>query len=139
MLPKTSAYVESYGGQTKRMYFLIEDDDLLKKYNNIWDKVSADVKIIWKEPIYKKEFLKTKIKSYGYEVKNFIIKNIPKVVSNHTCLAVISLDSALKKDKNYYPQNFLKECKYFEKEYLDILIIIWVILLLLSLVKNKLK
>ena len=28
---------------------------------------------------------------------------IPKVDSNHTCLAVISLDSALKKDKNYYP------------------------------------
>ena len=46
MLPKTSAYVESYSGQTKRMYFLIEDDDLLKKYNNIWDKVSADIKII---------------------------------------------------------------------------------------------
>ena len=30
MLPKTSAYVKSYDGQTKRMYFLIEDDDLLK-------------------------------------------------------------------------------------------------------------
>ena len=27
-----------------------------------------------------------------------------------TCLAVISLDSALKKDDNYYPQVFLKEC-----------------------------
>ena len=27
------------------MYFLIEDDDLLEKYNNIWDKVSADIKI----------------------------------------------------------------------------------------------
>ena len=24
--------------------FLIEDDGLLKKYNNIWDKVSADIK-----------------------------------------------------------------------------------------------
>ena len=35
--------------------------------------------------------------------------------SNHTCLAVISLDSALKKDANYYPQVFLKECKYNEK------------------------
>ena len=29
MLPKTSAYVESNDGQTKWMYFLIEDDDLL--------------------------------------------------------------------------------------------------------------
>ena len=25
-------------------YFLIEDDDLLEKYNTIWDKVSADIK-----------------------------------------------------------------------------------------------
>ena len=38
-----------------------------------------------------------------------------KVDSNHTCLAVISLDSALKKDENYYPQVFLKECKYIKK------------------------
>ena len=44
MLPKTSAYVKGYGGQTKWMYFLIEDDDLLEKYNTIWDKVSADIK-----------------------------------------------------------------------------------------------
>ena len=29
MLPKTSAYVKSYNGQTKWMYFLLEDDDLL--------------------------------------------------------------------------------------------------------------
>ena len=44
MLPKTSAYVKSYDGQTKWMYFLIEDNDLLEKYNTIWDKFSADMK-----------------------------------------------------------------------------------------------
>ena len=37
MLPKTSTYVKGYNGQTKLMYFLIEDDDLLGKYNTIWD------------------------------------------------------------------------------------------------------
>ena len=31
MLPKISAYVKSYDGQVKWMYFFIEDDDLLKK------------------------------------------------------------------------------------------------------------
>ena len=36
--------------------------------------------------------------------------------SNHTCLAVISLNSALKNDENYYPQVFFKECKYIEKK-----------------------
>ena len=44
MLPKTSAYVKSYDGQTKWMYCLIEDDDLLEKNNTIWEKVSDDVK-----------------------------------------------------------------------------------------------
>ena len=43
MLPKTSAYVKSFDGQTKRVYFFIKDDDLLKKYNTIWDKFSADI------------------------------------------------------------------------------------------------
>ena len=35
MLPKTSGYVKRYDGQTKWMYFLIEDDDLLEKCNAI--------------------------------------------------------------------------------------------------------
>ena len=30
MLPKTSAYVKGYDEQTKWMYFLIEEDDLLE-------------------------------------------------------------------------------------------------------------
>ena len=46
----------------------------------------------------------------------FIIKKIPKLDFNHTCLAVISLDSALKEDDNYYLQVFLKDCKYIEKK-----------------------
>ena len=36
-------------------------------------------------------------------------------------LAVISLDSSLRKDENYYLQLFLKECQYVEKKYLGIL------------------
>ena len=40
-----------------------------------------------------------------------IKKQFKKLYSNHTCLAVISLDSALKKNDNYYPQMFLKEGK----------------------------
>ena len=42
MLPQTSTYVKSYG-QTKCMYVLIDDDELLEKSNTIWDKVSVDI------------------------------------------------------------------------------------------------
>ena len=44
MLPKTSTFVKGYDGQTKWTYFLIEDDELLEKYNTIWDRVSTDIK-----------------------------------------------------------------------------------------------
>ena len=43
-------------------------------------------------------------------------KEIPKADSNHSCLAVISLHSVLKKDGNCYLQVFLEECKYIEKK-----------------------
>ena len=44
MLRKTSAYVNIYDRQTKWMYFLIKIDDLLDKYDTIWDKVNADIR-----------------------------------------------------------------------------------------------
>ena len=44
MFPKTEVYVKRYDGQIKWMYFLIKNDDLLEKYNTIWDKVSAGIK-----------------------------------------------------------------------------------------------
>ena len=68
------------------------------------------------EPVYYKEFLQTQIKSHGDEVTDFYDKEISKVGSNHTCLAVISLDSALKKVDQYCPQVFLKECKNIKKK-----------------------
>ena len=109
MIPKTSAYLKSYDGQTKWMYFLIEDDDLLEKDNTICNKVSADIKKEFNsEPAYNKIFWKTKIKSHGDKVTDFYDKEISKMDPNHTCLIVTSLDSSLKKDENYYPQVFLK-------------------------------
>ena len=76
MLPRTSTYVKRYDGQTKWMYFLIEDDDLLEKYSTIWHKVSADIKKEFdNEPVYNKTYLKTKIKSHG-KLQIFTIKKI---------------------------------------------------------------
>ena len=49
---------------------------ILEKYNTIWDKVSADIKKeLDSEPVYNKNYLKTKIKSHGDELENFTIKN----------------------------------------------------------------
>ena len=73
----------------------------------IRDKVSANIKKEFdSEPFYNKNFLKTKLKSYGDNATDFYDKKIPNVNSNYICLAVISFDSALKKDENYYLQVF---------------------------------
>ena len=56
-----------------------------------------------------------KIISYNDEATDFQDKEIPKLDSNDTCLALISLYCAVNKDASYYPQVFLRECKYIEK------------------------
>ena len=62
LLPKMSRYVKSFD-ETKYTYILIKDDELRKKYNKIWDKVSDSIK---KEsetkPVYNQKYLKNKIK-----------------------------------------------------------------------------
>ena len=53
MLPKTSAHVKSYDGETKWMYFFTKDGELLGKYNGIWNKVSNCTKAeLHCEPVY---------------------------------------------------------------------------------------
>ena len=57
------------------MGFFLLDDDLLEKYNTIWNKVSADIeKKFDGKPVYNKNYLKVKIKSYGNEVTSFYDK-----------------------------------------------------------------
>ena len=81
------------------------------------DNVNADIKKEFdSELVYNKSFLKTKIKSHGNEVTDYYDKKISKPGSNHTCLAVISLDSALNQNENYYIQVLLKECKNIKKK-----------------------
>ena len=79
---------------------MIKDDVLLEKYSTIWDKVSADIKKQFdSDPVYNKNYLKTKINSHGDEVTDFYDKKISKLDSNHTYLAIINLDSVLQKMK----------------------------------------
>ena len=58
-----SAYRTDFD-ETKYMSFLIKDDELLKKYNKIWEKVkngikkSFDIKLVYNE-----KYLKRKTKS----------------------------------------------------------------------------
>ena len=107
------------------MSFLIKDEKLFEKHNEMWEKVSNiikkefDSKPVWNEKYLK--YLKTKIKSYNEKINtNFQNNKISKEGSQCICLSVILIDSAYKKDKNFYPQVFLEEYKYVAKEKLHL-------------------
>ena len=93
--PKTSAYVKIYDGQTKWMYILIEDGDLIEIYNTIRDKISADIKKkLDSEPVYNKNYLKTKIKSYGDKVTDIYDKK-NRLLFSRNCLKFCSLKKTI--------------------------------------------
>ena len=89
-----SAYRRGFD-KTKCMSFLIKDEKLLEKYNEIWKKVSNII------PVHNEKYIRTKIKSYNGKIDtNFHNNKIPKEGSQCICLSVILIDSIFKKDKN---------------------------------------
>ena len=97
------------------MSFLITDDELSEKYNQIWEKVKNSLKKEFdSEPVYNGKY---KTKSYDDKTNtNFHNNKIPKEDSQYLYLSVIMIDSIFRTGKNYYPQVFLEERKYVVKE-----------------------
>ena len=95
-------------------FFLVYDQEVLNKYNKIWDKIKDSFgKRLDSEPVYNDKYIKTKISLYSinfYDTK-MLIEN-----KRYFCLFVILLDSIFANlHKEYYSQIFLKECKYTVK------------------------
>ena len=81
-----SAYRKDFD-ETKYISFLIKDDELLEKYNEIWEKVKNILKKDFdSEPVYNEKYLKAKIKSYNGKINtNFHNDKIPKEGSQFIC------------------------------------------------------
>ena len=79
-------------------------------------KLKSVKKELDSELVYIEKYLKPKIKSYNGKINtNFLNNKIPKEGSQFICWSVILIDSVFRAGKNYYPQVFLEECKYFVK------------------------
>ena len=94
------------------MAFTISDNELLKKYNQIWKRIEKLLKIKFdNKPVYgdDEKYIKTKIKTYGDRViTNFHSKKTPKEKAPCKYLLIIMLDSLIKAKKKNYPQTLLK-------------------------------
>ena len=52
------------------------------------------------KPIYEKKYLKTKVREYDSGIKtNFLDNAMPKENVHYTCIACITIDSVMRRDK----------------------------------------
>ena len=80
--------------ETKCMSFLIKNDQLLRKYNEIWDKVSN---------VIEKEFDSEPVHYDKYLIND---NKVPKEGSQCIYLSTVLIDSGFRTSKKQYPQGF---------------------------------
>ena len=110
-----TGYVKCFDSN-KTMSFKVSDNELLKKYKKIWEKVCSLMEIEFDtEPVYgdNDKYIKTKIKLYGDKINtNFRGKKMHKENAAYKCLSLLMLDSVIRANKKYYSPTFLEECKH---------------------------
>ena len=114
ILPQMTGYIKYFENGGKNMSFVIKDDDVLDKYNEIWDKIKETLSIKFHSmPVYDEKYIKAKVREFNGVIKtNFLGDEIPKESMHYTCIACITIDSVMRMEKKNYPQVYLEECKY---------------------------
>ena len=100
------------------MSFVIKDDDVLDKYNDIWNKFKKTINIkFYSMLVYDEKCIKAKVREFNGVIEtNFLGDEIPKDVVHQVCIACITIDSVMKIKKMNYAQIYLEEHKYKDKD-----------------------
>ena len=108
-----NGYIKYFGNGDKNMSFVIKDDMCLNKYNEIWDKIKGKLNIKFHSmPVHDEKYIKAKVREFNGVIKtNFLGDEIPKEDIHYTCIACITIDSAMRMEKKNYPQVYLEEDK----------------------------
>ena len=117
-LSKMTGYTRKFD-KNVTMSLRVNDKQLLRNCNKIWEKVENVMKINFEiKPICGDDddkYTKTKIKLYADSIITNFHKKIPKQKAPCKCLSIIMLDCVIKVNKNCYPQTFLKNANMYKK------------------------
>ena len=98
-LPQMTGYIKKIN-ENASMSFRVNNKQLLKNYNKIWEKIEKLMKINFEsKPVYGDDdkYIKAKTKIYADSiVTNFHNKKMPKEKLPCKCLSIIILDSVIK-------------------------------------------
>ena len=73
-------------------------DDVLDKYNEMWNKIKEALSIkFYSIPVYDEKYIKAKVREFNGVIKtNFLSDEVPKENEHYTCIACISIDYVMK-------------------------------------------
>ena len=118
ILPQMSGYIKYFENGGQKMSFVIKNDDVLDKYNKIWDNIKTDLNITFHSmPVYDEKYIKAKVRKFNDVIKTKILGDkMPKENAHYTCIACKTIDSVMRIEKKNYAQVYLEECKYKMKK-----------------------
>ena len=101
ILPQMSRYIKYFENGGKNMSFLIKNDKVWERYEEIWDVIKKKLGIKFhSKPIYEKKYSKAKVRELDGEIRiNFLDNGVPKENMHYTCIACITIDSVMKMNK----------------------------------------
>ena len=95
-----NGYIKYFDNGGKNMSLVTEDDSVLVKYNDIWNRIKKVLSIKFHSmPVYDEKYIKAKVKEFNGVVNtNFLGDEVPKGV-HYTCIVFISIDFVMKIEK----------------------------------------
>ena len=101
ILPQMSGFIKYFDNGGKNIFFVIEDNNVLFKHSDIWNKIKEIKGIKFhSNPVYDEKYIKTKVIEHNSVIKtNFLDNEVPKEGVHYTCIVCINIDSVMKMDK----------------------------------------
>ena len=76
ILPQMAGYRKYFENGSKKMSFLIKDDEKWDKYDKIWDVIKNKLNIEFhSEPVYEYKHLKAKVRTFNGVIKTNFLNN----------------------------------------------------------------
>ena len=101
ILPQMSVYIKHFENGGKNVSFMIKDDDVLHKYDEIWNKIKKTLNIKFHRiPVYDEKYIKGKATEFNGVIEtNFLGDKIPKENLHYSFIACITIDSVVRMEK----------------------------------------
>ena len=100
ILQQMMGYIKYFDNGGKNVSFLIKDDKILNKYEEIWSVIKNKLGIkFYSEPVYDQTYIKAKVREFDGVIKRNLGNGVPKENMHYTCTACITIDSVMRMDK----------------------------------------